>query len=84
MNLLVITACIKMFAMFNLATMFATARLDTAKYSGTYFQASALACSYLEETLKDVLSALLKWQRAMLCMYLYKLWILELIRKLTD
>lgn len=39
--------------MFNLAAMFATARLDTVEYSSTYFQGSALACSYLEETLKE-------------------------------
>lgn len=58
--------------MFILATMFATARLDTVKYSSAYFQESVLACSYLEGILKDVLSALLKWQSAVLCMYLYK------------
>jgi len=58
--------------MFNVATMFAAARLDTVKCSRTYFQESALACSCLGETLKDVFSALLKWRSAMLCVYLYK------------
>lgn len=37
--------------MFSLATMFATSRLDTVKHT-SYFQETALAYSFVGETLK--------------------------------